>query len=289
MEIANFFWEGELTELEKNCIKSFYNNGFKVKLWSYQDLKLDNVESCDASLVLPRGLDLKQEENGKTEKDASLASFSDYFRYKVVALFGGWWFDADCYCLRNVEEFTAIKEGRKIISCKQTDDINFLHHIGCGAFWVEEELSKQMIYDFEEIIHNLNGEVKTFGFFGPEFFTNFVKKYNRYDDILPVEAFYAIHWNESELMVYPENIHTAFERTKNSLLSHIWTTPFKEKNIDKNNPIEGSFLHALYRRQNLQEKLREVSRKLNALLKVGSNDEALVDEKRSIQEQLRNG
>ena len=28
MEIANFFWDGELTKLEKFCIKSFVDNGF---------------------------------------------------------------------------------------------------------------------------------------------------------------------------------------------------------------------------------------------------------------------
>lgn len=40
-------------------------------------------------------------------------------------------------------------------------------------------------------------------------------------------------------------------------------------------------------KQQLKEKLKEVNRQLNALLKLGSNDEILVDEKRSIQKQLR--
>ena len=40
-------------------------------------------------------------------------------------------------------------------------------------------------------------------------------------------------------------------------------------------------------KKQLKERLREVNLKLNALLKLGSNDESLVDEKRSIQKQLR--
>lgn len=37
----------------------------------------------------------------------------------------------------------------------------------------------------------------------------------------------------------------------------------------------------------LKVKLREVNLKLNALLKIGSNDETLVEVKRDIQKQLR--
>lgn len=248
MEIANFFWDGQMSELEKNCIRSFYKNGFKVKLWSYDNITLENVESCDANLVLPRDFSLKQEANGKSERNAFLASFSDYFRYKVVSLFGGWWFDTDCFCLKNVEEFKFVKQNRMIVSCKQNEDFNNFHHIGCGAFWMNEIISKKLILEFEEMINNINGETKAFGFFGPEFFTNFVKAHNLYEDILPTKSFYAIHWDESDLMIYPQNTELAINRTKDSLLTHIWTTPFKEKNIDKNNPIAGSFLDILYKK-----------------------------------------
>lgn len=40
-------------------------------------------------------------------------------------------------------------------------------------------------------------------------------------------------------------------------------------------------------KKELKERLREVNRQLNALLKLGSNDESLVDEKRSIEKQLK--
>lgn len=40
-------------------------------------------------------------------------------------------------------------------------------------------------------------------------------------------------------------------------------------------------------KKELKERLREVNRQLNALLKLGSNDESLVDEKRIIEKQLK--
>jgi hypothetical protein len=87
-EIANFFWDGEMTNLEKNCIQSFVNSGFKVKLWSYNNIYLPNVESCDANKVLDRKITLRQNSSIKKEAESNLAAFSDYFRYKVVNLFG---------------------------------------------------------------------------------------------------------------------------------------------------------------------------------------------------------
>lgn len=245
MEIANFFWGGELSELEKNCMKSFHRNGFKVKLWSYEDIQLENIETCDANLVMPKKLDLLQELNCKTEEESSLASFSDYFRLKVVSIYGGWWFDADCFCLKDVSEFQLIRKDKRIVSAK-IEDKNSPHHIMNGAFWLDEILSKKIIEEYEEFIHNSTKEIKSYGFFGPEFFTNFVYRNNLYDDILPSSAFYAIHWTQSVLMTHPENIDIAIDMTKDSLLTHIWTTPIPANYVDKNNPRKGSFLDMLY-------------------------------------------
>jgi hypothetical protein len=246
MEIANFFWHGEMSNLEKNCIKSFVISGFKVKLWSYTNIELPNVESCDANEVLPKNTILRQELNSKTESAAYLAAFSDYFRYKVVNINKGWWFDTDCYCLRDVSDYKKIRIDKNIISGKQNNVKEDIHHIGCGAFWMNEKTSNKLIMDFEKLVAEANNEIKRFGYFGPEFFTNFIKKYDYYDDILPLESFYSIHWNEADLMIYPDYINEAKEKTRNSFLTHIWTTPFRSKGIDKNNPIEGSFLHYLY-------------------------------------------
>lgn len=245
-EIANFFWDGEMSELEINCIKSFVRNGFKVKLWSYNNIKLPNVESCDANMVLPNKRTLKQELNLKSKKQADLAAFSDHFRYKVTSMFGGWWFDTDCFCLKNVSDYREIRKGKRLVSCKQNNNIKHNHHIGCGAFWVDKDVSNILIEEFENEIEKTNGKIKDFGYFGPEFFTNFIKKHGYYDDMLPVKSFYAIHWEKVDLMLYPSKFKKSLEKIKNSFLTHIWTIEFKKKGIDKNNPIKNSLLNFLY-------------------------------------------
>lgn len=244
--IANFFWDGELTLLEKKCIQSFVTCGFQVKLWSYTNIELPNVESCDANLVLSKDVRLKQELSSKSEEAATLAAFSDYFRYKVVAKFGGWWFDADCFCLKDVSEFVESTKGKNIVAGIQHRDPNHVHHVASGAFWIKQEVANKLVNDFEQMIQSLDNTRKSFGFYGPEFFTKFIKNNGYYKDMLPADAFYAIYWDECDLIVYPEKLTPAAIKTEKSYLVHIWTTPFKQMGIDKNAPIQGSFLSYLY-------------------------------------------
>lgn len=246
-EIANFFWDGQLTNLEKNCIQSFVKNGFKVKLWSYDNTKLQNVESCDANMVLSPKTILKQDSTFKTQLQSYLAAFSDYFRYKVVNLYGGWWFDTDCYCLKNANDYKELKLGKNIISCKQNNKEDDVHHIGCGAFWMNKETSNKLIKDFEKLIIDTNGESQRYGYFGPEFLTKFVKDNGFYAEMLPIEYFYSIQWTEVDLFFCKDNFNDAKQKTDNSFLTHIWTYESHSKGIiDKNNPMEGSFLKYLY-------------------------------------------
>jgi hypothetical protein len=51
------------------------------------------------------------------------------------------------------------------------------------------------------------------------------------------------------LFLKKERLQEAKERIKNSYITHVWNTLFKNLNIDKNNPEEGSLLHELYNKQ----------------------------------------
>jgi hypothetical protein len=247
MEIANFFWMGELSKLEVKCINSFVKNGFKVKLWSYNNLSIPNVESCDANLVLNKEVKLKQTFLGKSEEGATLAAFSDYFRYKVVSIYGGWWFDADCFCLKNESEFKKLRGDLPILACKQNEDFNDAHHIGTAGFYMDENTSYKLINEFEHLLLNINKEEYVrFGFYGPEYFTNFIKNNNFYDGMLPHSFFYAIRWFEVDWMLNAEHLQKALYLTKDSYVSHIWNTQFHTNGTDKGSPNKGSFLDYLY-------------------------------------------
>jgi len=234
LEIANFFWEGELSILEKACIKSFINNGFQVKLWSYNNLQFDGAESCDASKVLNydsiASLCYHDDLNGKTKTQSSLAAFSDIIRVALInEVGGGWWFDTDCFCLKTASEFKKLRGNRKLCAGIQNDS-----YIANGVLYINEEYSKIYLNDILAFVHSMKDSHKEWGVFGPDFLMNFVNKYEVKKGIFPKERFYEIGWNEFDYFVDPNLCNKAKERLNGSYVCHIYTTSFNTRNLDKN-------------------------------------------------------
>ena len=98
IEYANFFWHGASLSLQEYiCISSFVKNGFKVRVYSYNNLTIpEGAELSDASEILPVTDLRKYTQAGMS---GNLAAFSDAFRYHLIDKRGGWWFDTDVICL----------------------------------------------------------------------------------------------------------------------------------------------------------------------------------------------
>lgn len=245
-ELAHFFWHGELSKLEPTCIKSFVKNNFKVKVWSYTNIKIEGAESCDARLILPEK-DLTKYRQTFSNKivGPSLAAFGDAFRYNVTHKEGGWWFDTDCYCLLDQSKFKELREGRDVVSAYES-----VTHIACGAFYVNKKASTILVNNLNKICEAHNYNFPVWGAIGPRLFTEtFIHIKHPSVLLLPPNVFYAIRWNEMNLYVKKEKLQEAKERIKNSYITHIWNTIFKDRGIDKNNPEQGSLLHELYNKQ----------------------------------------
>lgn len=248
MEIANFFWEGELGILEKSCIKSFIDHGFQVKLWSYNNLQVDGAESCNANTVLNyhaiKDLCYHDDLNGKTNTQSSLAAFSDIIRIALInKVGGGWWFDTDCFCLRPSVEFEKLRGDYKLCAGIQHDD-----YIATGVLYIDSEYSKRYMNDLMRFLYSMKGKKKGWGVFGPDFLMRFVKSYSDKVGIFPKEYFYQIRWDEFDYFVDPSLCNEAKERLKDSYVSHIYTTPFNTRNLDKNTyHPEGCLLDEFYK------------------------------------------
>lgn len=245
-EIANFFWEGKLTKLEKSCIKSFVNNGFEVKLWSYNNLQVDGAESCDANQVLNRDAVNNfhhDDHSGKTEKQSSLAAFSDIFRIAAInKTNGGWWFDADCFCLKSSSEFKVLRAHHNICAGIQYGSL-----ITNGVIYMSKDYSD--IYFNQLLNYTISAKNKKWGVFGPEFLTSFINQFNLKDGVFSKELFYEIGWEEFDHFVDPKLCKEAEERIKDSYVCHIFTTSFNTRNLDKDSYYpEGCLLDKFYKK-----------------------------------------
>lgn len=91
---------GELSRLELLSLRSFLANGHPVHLYHYGPLTNvpAGVTLCDAREVLPETCVPTQP--AAPMGKASMTTFSNFFRYRLLFERGGWWADSDVVCTR---------------------------------------------------------------------------------------------------------------------------------------------------------------------------------------------
>jgi len=99
LPVINSLWIGQLSPLERLCLKSFVVQGHAFYLYTYDPIENvpPGVTLQDAGQILPAS---KIFRNQRGEGKGSLAAFSDLFRYKLLLERGGWWVDTDVFCLK---------------------------------------------------------------------------------------------------------------------------------------------------------------------------------------------
>lgn len=99
LPIVQSLWVGELSRLERLCVQSFIDHGHEFHLYVY-----DNVKDIPANVVVKDANKILLKERIYINKDQqSIAQFSDWFRYELLAKRGGFWVDMDLLCLRPLD------------------------------------------------------------------------------------------------------------------------------------------------------------------------------------------
>jgi hypothetical protein len=233
---ANFFWEGILTNYEVASINSFVNNNFKVNLWTYSQnsfSKISNeVEIKDASEILP--INLLNSLNQNFQK-ANYSSFSNLFRYRLLNVYGGWWFDTDCFCLKNVSEFEKIIYGREYVLGLEREN-----YVGSAVmYFTETELLENIENYAYEVIKKNNNKLK-WGEIGPDLITEIIVSNGLINNILNPDYFFPIPPNNISKLFDP-NIEMNY--LKDAFICHSWNEMFRKFNINKEIfPPKKSFL-----------------------------------------------
>ena len=95
--VIQTLWIGpELSSMERLALRSFLANGHEVHLYTYGEVAgvPPGAIVRDANEILPSSRIFQYRDF------ASYSGFSNYFRYRLLLLRGGWWVDADMVCLR---------------------------------------------------------------------------------------------------------------------------------------------------------------------------------------------
>ena len=96
LPIIQSLWIGDdLTNLEKLCIQSFIDHGHEFHLYTYAD-----IGGVPDGTTIKDGNDILHGSKVYKDRRGSYATFSDWFRYEMLAAVGGFWVDTDAVCVK---------------------------------------------------------------------------------------------------------------------------------------------------------------------------------------------
>ncbi len=248
-DTANFFWEGTITDYEVASINSFVRNGFSVNLWTYSQNSFaeisKEVEIKDASEIL--SIDLLNKLTQNLQK-ANYSSFSNLFRYKLLDVYGGWWFDTDCFCQKNVLEFEKIISNREYVLGLEREN-----YVGSAVmYFTDTKLLKQIENKAYELIEENNYRLK-WGQIGPDLITDVVISKKLIDNILDPTYFFPVPPNQIGKLFNPNIQENEKNEINNSFVCHTWNEMFRKYNINKNTyPPRNSYLFNQFHINNIE-------------------------------------
>lgn len=241
---------GELSRMELLSVRSFIAQGHPVHLYSY-----------DPPRALPPGVTLLSAASIVPEKFAplkpaapfakgSMASFSDYFRYKLLFTQGGWWVDLDVVALNPFQGFPDIVVASTDEAIYGRTANNFIMRFPKG-----HAVQKACL----ESIGDTPVSELEFGKTGPLLLNSIIGPAGVAEHTQPREVFAPVPWNASEQLVrsapryrwddFKHRIrrpHLACRFTHRTVAVHLWNETWRNAGRDKN---------ALYPATSLYERL----------------------------------
>lgn len=235
-EGAHFFWHGPaLSVYERACISSFVVHGFSTHVWSYDPVVLPaGAVARDAAEILPRGDLTRYTQQGQP---GNIAAFTDFFRYELLSLHDGWWFDTDVLCLKPADAFTGFKQ-RLVVGYESNDLIN-------GAVLrVHDRAFARELKRRADAVAEAGEGCFQWGAVGPVLITTLSRDSEWAVQPVAPSVFYPIGWREADVVLDPTRRDEATERCQSSFSYHIWNEVIRRAAIPKTlMPPAGSFLH----------------------------------------------
>lgn len=236
--VAHFFWHGEPLSLwTRACISSFVRHGFEVRMHSFGALEVPaGVTLHDAAKILPFEMIETLTQAGQR---GSLAAFSDFFRYKVLAEEGGWWFDTDIFCLKPAATF--FSDHRNVAGHEAPESLN------CAALKLEPEMARRL---FDRAMETGARQRWRFawGDVGPRLVTRFFRELPEDErTIVPHSVFYPYRIAFALDALHPQHGERIAELCAGAHTFHYWNEILSRHGFPKNIlPPEGSFLHRTF-------------------------------------------
>ena len=216
--IVNGLWYGsELGELEKLCIDSWIENGYKFRLWLYEDIEVpkdvivknaNHIVSFDQYFTYSEGHTV-----------GTPVAFSNLFRTQLLYKLGGLYVDLDVLCLKPYEF------NERFVFSEQVDS-GWDYHVATCILYSENK-GERIFEDWSDWILAKKNKTITHGDLGPNLFTKLIINNKLQKYVLPKDYFCPIDWQSYKNM---------FINRPDSYGIHLFGSIWEDedyKNIDK--------------------------------------------------------
>lgn len=232
-----FWWGDALSPYEMLCLKSFVDHGHQVHLYSYttQLTVPEGVVVRDAAALIAGDRFFAYESGAEK---GSPAAFANLFRYRLLAARGGWWIDTDVVCLSDeipvVDRFFAFQ------------DQDFVNN--AVMFFKADHAAMVRCQGRAEQL----GSAVRWGETGPLLLTKVVADLGCIDQAYAPSVCYPVHYSQALDMLKPTKTAAILERSKSSLLLHLWNEMLRRNGVRKEwLPPRGSALRHLIDRHHV--------------------------------------
>ena len=229
------FWHGPLTPFAWACLASFARAGASLSVFSY-DLALSlppGVELEDARMLCPdESLPERYTANGKP----SIATFADFFRYRMIRLTGRCWVDTDLICLAK-----PAFAGEPYIFCRQADAVStLLVNNAVLRLPPAEPALAELVATAEAAA----GHDQKWGALGPFLLTPVLERHGLYGKALEPHVCYPIEPEQFWKPFLPRWRDWVAEAVAGATTLHLWSEAIVWSGFDFHVcPPEGSWLH----------------------------------------------
>jgi hypothetical protein len=247
MTTAHIFWEGELGNLQISSMISYQKKGFDVFLWSLSPHKNipDGIINKDANEIFKYDdIDLLTI-LGNLPEHNRYSAYSDFFRFRVLKKYPGWYFDADTVCLKSVEDFEALQKHNKnfIIGAERDDTLlagtSVLYFNNLDILDTIIERQARYLSDILLSEHRQVGWTD----FGPPLLTKCLVDINKFSELIPSNYFYKIPSTSAHLFYQAPSDNTV-NSLSDSYVAHWWGS---NAIYNSTNSIEESLISYLFR------------------------------------------
>jgi hypothetical protein len=245
------FWHGTLNPFAYACLASFAGAGAKLRVFSYDPL-LDlppGVRLEDARTICPdESLIGRFIANGKP----SLATFADFFRYRMIRDTGYCWVDADILCLTK-----PAFAGDGVIFCRQADAVGtslvnnaVLRLPPSHPALAELVAASEAAIDVDE----------RWGAIGPFLLTPVLIKHDLYDRALDSRLCYPVEPEQFWKLFLASYRDWADDAAEGATFVHLWSEAIVWTGYDFwACPPAGSYLHEAFSRVGALPRFRRVA------------------------------